>query len=40
VQIPQLIEEANRANWAIDVEDVRCIRKIGAGGFGVRSLNH
>jgi hypothetical protein len=37
IQIPQLIEEANRSNWAVNPLDVKCIRKIGSGGFGVRA---
>ena len=34
VEIPQLLEEATRSNWAIDAKDVRFLRKIGTGGFG------
>jgi hypothetical protein len=38
IEIPQLIAEANRSNWAIDPRDVKCLHKIGAGGFGVCKL--
>jgi len=36
IQIPELLAEASRANWAINPADISLVRKIGAGGFGVR----
>jgi len=35
VQIPELVEQANKENWAIDASEIVCVRKIGSGGFGV-----